>query len=482
MVQGAGSAGMTSMVSIIITDMVPLHEVATIRSYVNILQTSGRTCGGVIGGALTYSLGWRWAFLVQVPPTLLSILMVHLRLKLPSRQSSGLTQWQKLQRVDFAGAIFLCTTIFMGCFILETGGRQYAWTSPTVIGMAIGFAVALVIFVISANIVAEPIFPLRLLRKWAVLSNYAIALLQVMLQFSLMTIVPLYFQATNRANTAQAGAYLIPAFIGNTVGGLISGYFIKYTGLYKPMTAIAPLFSVLCMCLCYFLWNGHTSVLESMATFPGGMANGMVSSSIFVGLAAGVTEEDMAVAASGLFVFFNLGAVAGASAGAAVYQNSLRTGLATALEGVSDGPEIMRRALSDMSYVQNASDKIRELIVPAYVYSLHQVNCKSNPKQSDTSYADENHSAEYRLRSDLLCYCSLRSAATPQEVEIRNHSLHNARRTCNYRLEALGMGIQKMIVFSLERISRFSNDMSGHVVLWYLARDRRYFQAVNTIR
>ena len=59
-VQGAGGAGMVSMVSIIITDLVPLHEVAVIRSYVNILQTTGRSCGGVIGGVLTQTLGWRW--------------------------------------------------------------------------------------------------------------------------------------------------------------------------------------------------------------------------------------------------------------------------------------------------------------------------------------------------------------------------------------------------------------------------------------
>lgn len=59
-VQGAGSAGMSSMVSIIITDLVPLHEVATLRSYVNIMATTGRSCGGVIGGALTLALGWRW--------------------------------------------------------------------------------------------------------------------------------------------------------------------------------------------------------------------------------------------------------------------------------------------------------------------------------------------------------------------------------------------------------------------------------------
>ena len=63
-VQGLGAAGMVSMVSIIITDLVPVHEVASLRSYVNVLQTTGRSCGGVIGGFLTQTLGWRWYVLL----------------------------------------------------------------------------------------------------------------------------------------------------------------------------------------------------------------------------------------------------------------------------------------------------------------------------------------------------------------------------------------------------------------------------------
>lgn len=57
---GHRSAGMVCMVSILLTDLVPLHEVAIYRSYVNIVQTVGRSCGGAVGGALATSIGWRW--------------------------------------------------------------------------------------------------------------------------------------------------------------------------------------------------------------------------------------------------------------------------------------------------------------------------------------------------------------------------------------------------------------------------------------
>lgn len=53
---------MVCMVSILLTDLVPIHEVAQYRSYVNVVQTVGRSCGGVIGGFLASTIGWRWYF------------------------------------------------------------------------------------------------------------------------------------------------------------------------------------------------------------------------------------------------------------------------------------------------------------------------------------------------------------------------------------------------------------------------------------
>lgn len=41
-------------------DLVPLIEVATWRSYVNLLATLGRSIGGPLGGFLADTVGWRW--------------------------------------------------------------------------------------------------------------------------------------------------------------------------------------------------------------------------------------------------------------------------------------------------------------------------------------------------------------------------------------------------------------------------------------
>lgn len=45
---------------LIVEDNVPLREVATWRSYVNVAATVGRSAGGPLGGFLADAVGWRW--------------------------------------------------------------------------------------------------------------------------------------------------------------------------------------------------------------------------------------------------------------------------------------------------------------------------------------------------------------------------------------------------------------------------------------
>ena len=365
-IQGAGGAGMVSMVSIIITDLVPLNEVATLWSYVNILQTTGRSCGGFLGGLLTQTLGWRLAFLIQAPPVVIAILLVQWQLHIDDKgYDEDHSTWQKLKRVDFIGAFFLCFAILAGCFVLDAGGEKYAWNSSALITVITSGIVSLALFVVTASKVSEPIFPLRLLKHYGLVTNYLIVLLGVFTQLSLMMAVPLYFQATKHANTAAAGAYLVPAFAGNTLGGLLSGYWIRRTGRYKWPTVLAPILSVFCMLLCLFLWNGNTSIAESTYTFPGGFAMGMVTSAAFVGMAAAVQPDDVAIAGNGMYLFLNIGSIAGASSGSAAYQNALRSGLAEAFRNTKHGkqasifgPEISR-SLSMLMQVADSTTASR---------------------------------------------------------------------------------------------------------------------------
>ena len=122
-IAGTRAAGVWALVSLIIFELVPLHEVARLRSYVNVALTVGRSSGGPIGGALTDAIGWRWAFMIQAPLLLLSSLVVA-PLVPGWKGSEGLSLTQKLRCIDFAGAGLIAVSVMMLMMVLKITGQK----------------------------------------------------------------------------------------------------------------------------------------------------------------------------------------------------------------------------------------------------------------------------------------------------------------------------------------------------------------------
>ncbi len=80
---GIGGGGMTTVVSILLSDAVPLRERGKWQGYVNIIYATGAGMGAPMGGILADYVGWRWAFMFQAPLCLLAFLAVFFVLNLP---------------------------------------------------------------------------------------------------------------------------------------------------------------------------------------------------------------------------------------------------------------------------------------------------------------------------------------------------------------------------------------------------------------
>lgn len=56
---GAVSAGNDVLVTLVVTDLFPVREVAAWRSYINVMAVMGKCVGGPLGGWLADVIGWR---------------------------------------------------------------------------------------------------------------------------------------------------------------------------------------------------------------------------------------------------------------------------------------------------------------------------------------------------------------------------------------------------------------------------------------
>ncbi|KAF2663697.1 MFS general substrate transporter [Microthyrium microscopicum] len=376
-IQGSGGAGMVVLVSVLITDLVPLREVASYRSYVNIVQTLGRSCGGPIGGALAQTIGWRWAFILQGPLTVIAMVLVAWKLELKPKPDANVentesqTMKEKLKRIDFLGALFMSTTILAAMLVFDLGGVKVPWTSPLIAGISvIAFTSGILFYVTEKYWTEEPIFPLAVLSNKHVVLAYLLLTVQVVSQISLIMYIPLYFEVTSNASLVAGGAYMVPTVMGNTVGGLVTGFYVKRTGRYKLPVIISSLSSLLCFTLLLLTWRGHTPVWQAFFVFFGGFGTGIAQSAVFVELAASVDESVIAIASAGLYLSTNIGMVSGVTGASAIFGNSLRAQLASLLSSWPNGEEIADKSASNVQYVQELSGKVHELVLSAYIFAF----------------------------------------------------------------------------------------------------------------
>ncbi|KAI1208040.1 MFS general substrate transporter [Annulohypoxylon truncatum] len=374
-ISGSGGAGLMSLAAVIITDLAPLRDVASWQSYLNVVATVGRSLGGPVGGFLADTIGWRWSFFGQAPIFIFAMILCALVLpSLTTRQGQidAGSMKAKLARIDFLGAIFLGSGILSLLLPLRIAGQEVPWTSPIVLSLLIIGAVLLTLFIVTEMRWAkEPIFPLRLLRNRDVVFSYLIMGCQTAAQVGMMFAVPLYFQVTQRSSSTVAGAHLMPAVIGNTIGGLLTGAWIRRTGYFKAPLVFAGVVSFVCYALMILRWKGETDWAESLYIFPGGFGTGMSLNAVFVALQAAINPMDRAVAASGLYLTIPIGSILGMAGCNAVMQGIMPAELASSLrslgiEGI-EAEKIIKQATARVDYLDEAPKQVARVVVRAYV-------------------------------------------------------------------------------------------------------------------
>ncbi|KAF2475401.1 MFS general substrate transporter [Lindgomyces ingoldianus] len=363
-VSGSGSAGMTALLSIIITDLIPLRHVASWLSYVNAVVKTGRSLRGLVGGWLADTVGWRWSFLGQAPLAAVAIVLVGYTLpncNQDPKVEEGPEQ-SKFARIDFVGATLVTMTTLGFLLPLEIGGVKLPWTHPIIP----------ILFGIVA--VFEPILPLQLLQHRDSVVSFVVMALQTAAQMGIIA----------KASNAVAGAHLFLAVAGNAVGGVMSGAIILRTGRYKLLLLSATLIATFGYLL-IFRWHGHTNWLESLYIVPGGFGTRVAQSAIFTSIQVDFDPQYTAVATSALFLSSSVRIVARLASVGAVMQAMLWRGLNRRLDRLGfsrlkklEEGDIIERAVSDTRYVDNAKPPIAAVILSAYVEALAWTHRKVN--------------------------------------------------------------------------------------------------------
>jgi MFS family permease len=159
-VAGMGGGGLMAIGTFVASDLVPLRKRGMVQGIGNICFGAGAGLGGLFGGWVNDTWGWRVAFLTQVPMVAISGTLVFFTVRIPPKKSEK----SKLSRVDFAGAFTLVLTLVLLLLGLTSGGNIVPWNHPFVLVTLALSVVALGAFVwIESRWAKEPVIPINLL-------------------------------------------------------------------------------------------------------------------------------------------------------------------------------------------------------------------------------------------------------------------------------------------------------------------------------
>lgn len=326
LVAGAGGGCLNTISTFVGSDLVPLRKRGIWQGIGNIVYGTGMGLGGLFGGAIHDSIGWRWAFLIQVPFIIFAGILSFFTVKVPIKKSDT----AKIRRVDFLGSFALSVTLVLLLLGLNSGGNLVPWTHPLVLTTLPLSLLSLLVFIyIEDRVASEPVIPVRLLAQQTVaaacLTNWFIT----MAVFALLYYIPIYFQVVLSLSSTAAGARLIPQSAGTALGSLSTGLIMRATGKYRLWNLFMQLLSLASAAaiLGTFSSNIPNAAAPFAYLFMSGTAYGSMLTITLISLIAAVEHKHQAVITSASYAFRSTGSTIGITISSAIFQNSLKNGL-----------------------------------------------------------------------------------------------------------------------------------------------------------
>ncbi|KAE8376791.1 major facilitator superfamily domain-containing protein [Aspergillus bertholletiae] len=393
---GVSAGGMVSLVSVILTDMVPADQVTLLRSYANVFIIVGRSVGAPLGGYLIGAVGWRWSFIGQLPVVAICLLIGLYGLP-PSLNSTktgdaddGDTQ-HSIMDLDFAGLVsFSVTTFLLFCLIQELSVTPNSPEIPLTILVPVFCAAAILFIVIEAYWARTPLIQLRLMKT----SLGGFCLNRIMMssgRLGLISNLAPYLIRVKGATSLLAALAFVLAAIGVPIGALIAGKIIKKTKRYRTMAVIAVCGTVITYLLIFIRWRTGSNLWELVYLLPNGMAIGILLTTQFIGMSLSAPNEDLPTCIATYYLAQQLGNIIGPAVNVAVVQRIFVGQLEKFLNGWNErkvysptymtlydldanrSDQLIGQILNDDTFAQSLSPVVQKFVRWSYLNAFQLV-------------------------------------------------------------------------------------------------------------
>jgi EmrB/QacA subfamily drug resistance transporter len=358
-VQGLGGGGLMVLSQAIIADVVPPRERGRYMALTGSVFIFSSVAGPLLGGWFTSTIGWRWAFWMNVPVAVLAIVAAVALLR-PVRATER-------PRIDLPGIALVALAVTALLVLTSLGGRTIGWASPAALVLGAVAVAAAACFVVAERHAREPLIPLRLLADREFVLATVGALCGALAMFGAAGYLPTYLQMVDGLTPTAAGLHMVPMVLGIGTTAFTSGHVMSRTGRYAWMPVAGAVTVAAALGL---LWRVGVStspwvVSADVYLFGVGMGFGMQT---LVIVAQNAFPAEVGTATASFAFFREIGAALGAAAVGGLFTARLAARLAARLPaGLADGHSLTP------ALVASLPADLRERIAGAYHDALTPV-------------------------------------------------------------------------------------------------------------
>jgi EmrB/QacA subfamily drug resistance transporter len=296
--QALGAGAMVPIAMAIIADIFPNRSKIVPLGIIGAVVEGGGALGPFYGGALAYLLDWRWIFWINLPISLIVIVLIFLFLK-PSPRVPA--------KIDYIGGVLLAAALAVLSLALWQG--SLAETVSLLAAAMFLFA----LFVFRESRVSEPLIDLRMFRN-VTFSSASITNLFVggALIIALVN-VPLMSDTILGTTALEGGLRLLRLTAMISIGAVIGGFLCRRFG-YRLPTMFGLILSAIGL---FFMSGWALDISDPEMTFhlaTSGFGFGLVIAPLATAVIDSVGEERTGIGSSLAVMMRMVGMIIGLSA------------------------------------------------------------------------------------------------------------------------------------------------------------------------
>jgi EmrB/QacA subfamily drug resistance transporter len=319
--QGVGGAIMFATSLALIAQAFQGRERGTAFGIYGAVVGGAVAVGPLVGGALTSAVGWRWIFFVNVPIGIVAIFITLAKVQ-ESRDPTT-------RRVDWVGFVSFSAALFMLVFALVRGNDD-GWTSGVILGLLVGAAVLMGVFLVAEVRGKDPMLDLSLFRRPAMNGASLVAFTIAASIFAMFLYLTLYIQDDLGYGPLAAGLRFLPiTVLAFAVAPFAGRLTVRMPSRILLGTGMLLVTAGLALMTLVSADSGWTVLLPGFIV--AGIGIGTVNPVLASSAIAVVPPQRSGMASGANNTFRQVGIATGIAALGAVFQNQITSSVSSAL-------------------------------------------------------------------------------------------------------------------------------------------------------